>query len=45
MRGAVAPALRRRTAKMSRALRPGEGNGLAEFAAEIENGASSRELQ
>lgn len=42
MRGAVDPALRCRTAKLSRALQPGEGNGLAGFAAEIEYGASSR---
>jgi hypothetical protein len=39
------PAPRCLTAKMSRALEPGEGNGLAEFAGEIEYDAWSRGLQ
>jgi hypothetical protein len=45
MRGTVDPAPRCRTAKASRALQPGEDDGLAKFAAEIEYGTSSRELQ
>jgi hypothetical protein len=44
MRGTVEPAPRCRTAKLSRVLQPGEGDGLAKFAAEIEYGTSSREL-
>jgi hypothetical protein len=39
MRGTVDPAPRCRTAEA------GEGDGLAKFAAEIEHGTSSRELQ
>jgi hypothetical protein len=42
MRGTVEPAPRCRTAKVSGALQPGEGDGLAKFAAGIEYGTSSR---